>query len=76
MKSQLIPNRVKVLALLLGACTILVYLPALNLGFVNWDDNLYIYENPNVLSLNSHFVQWAFTTFQVGNWHPLTWLSY
>jgi tetratricopeptide (TPR) repeat protein len=52
-----------------------VYLPALNLGFVNWDDNEYVYENPSILVLNSRFFQWAFTTFQAGNWHPMTWLS-
>ncbi len=75
MKSHLIPKRVIRLALLIGVCAILVYLPALNLGFVNWDDNVYIYENPHILRLNSSFVQWAFTTFHFGNWHPMTWLS-
>jgi tetratricopeptide (TPR) repeat protein len=75
MKSNTIPKHKMALALFLGACTILSYLPALNLGFVNWDDNLYVYENRNILLLNSRFIQWAFTTFQTGNWHPLTWLS-
>ena len=75
MQSHLIPKRVAFLALLIGSCAILVYLPALDLGFVNWDDNLYVYENRSILLLNSRFVQWAFTTFQTGNWHPLTWLS-
>jgi len=75
MQSHLIPKRVMLLALLIGSCAVLVYLPALNLGFVNWDDDNYVYENRNILLLNSRFVQWAFTTFQCGNWHPLTWLS-
>ncbi len=64
------------LALLIGACAILVYLPALNLGFVDWDDNKYVYDNPHILTLTSGFIRWAFTTVEVGgNWHPLTWLS-
>ena len=65
------------LALLIGACAVLVYLPALNLGFVNyWDDDKYVYDNPHILTLTSSFFRWAFTTFEVGgNWHPLTWLS-
>jgi len=75
MKASAIPERVKVLALFLGACAILSYLPALNLGFVNWDDNIYVYENSSILSPNSRFVQWAFTTFRCGNWHPMTWLT-
>jgi tetratricopeptide (TPR) repeat protein len=76
MQSHLIPKRVALLSLLIGACAILVYLPALNLGFVNWDDDKYVYENPHILTLSSSFLRWAFTTFEVGgNWHPLTWLS-
>ena len=64
------------LALLIGACAVLVYLPALNLGFVDWDDNKYVYDNPHILTLTSGFIRWAFTTVEVGgNWHPLTWLS-
>jgi tetratricopeptide (TPR) repeat protein len=75
MKSNAVPKHMMVLALFLGACTILSYFPALNLGFVNWDDNEYIYENSHILRLTSSFVQWAFTTFHLGNWHPMTWLS-
>jgi len=76
MQSHLIPKRVTLLALLIGACAILVYLPALNLGFVDWDDNNYVYDNPHILTLTSGFIRWAFTTVEVGgNWHPLTWLS-
>lgn len=64
------------MALLLGLCTMLTYLPALNLGFVNWDDNLYVYDNPHILSLTGGFFKWAFTNLEAGgNWHPLTWLS-
>lgn len=76
MQSHLIPKRVMLLALLIGACAMLVYLPALNLGFVDWDDNKYVYDNPHILTLTSGFIRWAFTTVEVGgNWHPLTWLS-
>lgn len=75
MKARIISGRVMALASLIGACTILAYLPALNLGFVNWDDDLYIYQNTHIISSDSRFIPWAFTTFQCGNWHPLTWLS-
>jgi len=75
MKLRFIPKRILALAFLLGACTILAYLPALNLGFVNWDDDEYVYKNSNLSVLNGRFIRWAFTTFQCGNWHPLTWFS-
>jgi tetratricopeptide (TPR) repeat protein len=75
MKPRLISKPIMALAILIGTCVLLVYLPTLNLGFVNWDDNEYVYENPRILVLNSGFIQWAFSTFQIGNWHPMTWLS-
>jgi protein O-mannosyl-transferase len=46
-------------------------------GFVNYDDDLNVYENPaveNGLSLNG--IVWAFTHAQVNNWIPLTTLSH
>ena len=75
MKQYVLSNRLITLALLLGVCTMLTYLPALNLGFVDWDDNIYVYDNSHILTLTSGFFRWAFTTLEGGNWHPLTWLS-
>ena len=56
--------------------TFLVYLPALQNNFVEWDDSLYVYDNPNIHSLNASFFKWAFSTFYASNWHPLTWISH
>jgi tetratricopeptide (TPR) repeat protein/uncharacterized membrane protein (DUF441 family) len=75
MKSSTLSKRLLMLGLALGLCTVIVYLPALNLGFVNWDDDEYVYKNSNIHSPNIGFVRWAFTTFHCGNWHPLTWFS-
>jgi len=45
-------------------------------GFVNYDDSLYVYENPEVArGLTSKGVLWAFTHVHAANWHPLTWIS-
>ena len=42
-----------------------------------FDDNRYVYENPMVQSgISLKGIAWAFTTFEFGNWHPLTWISY
>lgn len=56
--------------------TFMVYLPALDNDFVNWDDNAYVYENINIRSIDYNFVKWSFTNAKVGHWCPLTWLSF
>jgi tetratricopeptide (TPR) repeat protein len=71
----------KRLRLLLGLAifilTFAVHSPALRDGFVNYDDHRYITMNPRVQEgLNLENLAWAFTTFDVANWHPLTWLSH
>lgn len=62
--------------LIAAAITFLVYIPALSNGFVNWDDQRYVYENVLIRSLDLSFLKTIFTTIQVSNWHPLTMLSY
>jgi len=60
--------------LILG--TLLVFWQVHDFGFVNYDDNGYVYENSHVLNgLTGEGVIWAFTTNHMGYWHPLTWLS-
>jgi tetratricopeptide (TPR) repeat protein len=65
------------LAFSAAGITFVIFLKALQNGFVNWDDNLYVYGNVFIRSLDARFFRWAFTDFQTsGNWHPLTWLSH
>jgi protein O-mannosyl-transferase len=67
------------LALCLGliAVVFVCYSSVVRNQFVNFDDNLYIKENPHVNSgLTWETVKWAFTSYYVSNWHPLTWLSH
>ena len=56
--------------------TFAVYLVSLQNGFVEWDDNIYIVDNPYIRSLDLSFFQWAFFDFHASNWHPLTWISH
>ena len=45
--------------------------------FVNYDDNKYVYENPQVAQgLSARGIVWAFTAVHFNNWHPLTSLSH
>ncbi len=46
-------------------------------GFVNLDDQQYVYDNPLVLGgLSWRAAVRAFTEYRAANWHPLTWLSH
>jgi protein O-mannosyl-transferase len=65
-----------IFAAVVSLTTISVYLPALKNGFVNWDDDQYIYNNPHILLFNFNLLRWSFTEFYASNWHPLTWLSH
>jgi len=63
------------LALILS--TVAVFWQVRNFDFVNYDDNLYVYQNPHVLNgLTTDGAIWAFATPHVGNWLPLTWISF
>ena len=72
-----IETRTWVLSLLLAAATLALYYPVHHHPFVNYDDSVYVTANPHVQSgLDWDTVKWAFTTYDAGNWHPLTWLSH
>jgi tetratricopeptide (TPR) repeat protein len=65
------------LGVLLVVITFCLYIPAARYGFVNYDDEHYVYENPWVnqgLSIDS--AKWAFSAMYASNWHPLTWISH
>jgi protein O-mannosyl-transferase len=72
------PGRQKLLlSLLLIVATVALYYPVEGHPFVNYDDNVYVTENTHVTAgLHWVTVKWAFTVFEQGNWHPLTWLSH
>ena len=62
-------------ALVIGV--MLVFWPAIRNGFVDFDDPVYILENPHVQAgLNWRDLEWAFTTGHGANWHPITWMSH
>jgi tetratricopeptide (TPR) repeat protein len=68
--------RALVYVALIGA-TVGVYGQVCRFEFVNLDDDRYVTENAHVQAgLTIQNVQWAFTTGDVANWHPLTWVSY
>jgi protein O-mannosyl-transferase len=70
-------KRTLIICLLLATGTLALYSRAVHAGFLRYDDDRYVVENPHVRSgLHWSTVTWAFTTFEQANWHPLTWLSH
>lgn len=62
--------------LLLAVATVGAYARVCGNEFVNYDDDVYITQNPEVLGgLSWQATRWTLTTTHAGNRHPLTWLS-
>ncbi len=54
-----------------------VFGPTLQYDFVNYDDNMNVYQNAAIRhGLDADGIHWALTTRQGGLWAPVTWLSY
>ncbi len=65
------------LALLLAVATIVLYCPVRHHPFVNYDDGAYVTRNDHVKAgLNRQSIEWAMTSYDAANWHPVTWLSH
>jgi tetratricopeptide (TPR) repeat protein len=65
------------ICLALALATAAVFWQVCTYDFINYDDPLYVYENPNIQAgITLKAIKWAFSTGHTGNWHPLTWLSH
>jgi len=57
--------------------TFLAYEPVRHNDFVDYDDDIYVTNNPTVQTgLNVKSLMWAFSRPHIANWHPLTLLSH
>ncbi len=76
--TTLSPQRRKQLfCFLLALITCVTFWPVVHNGFIEYDDDNYIFENPVVSAGLSWFgIGWAFIGVHSANWHPLTWLSH
>ncbi len=72
-------NRDAILAwavpLAVGLLTFLTFVPALHNGFVSWDDRANFVENPHYRGLGPTQLAWMWTTFRLGHYVPLTWMT-
>ncbi len=61
---------------LVAAVTFGVFSPTLSFDFVNWDDNLYVYQNPRLHPLIFQNILWLFTHPYFLSWTPIALLSH
>jgi protein O-mannosyl-transferase len=61
---------------LVALITVIVFSPAFRNGFVNWDDLETIVENDNFRGFTWSHLRWMFTTFHLGHYQPLSWLTF
>jgi protein O-mannosyl-transferase len=62
--------------LLIAACAVIAFYPVLQNGFVNWDDDQNLLENPFYRGLHWTNIRWMFTTFHMGHYQPFSWLTF
>jgi tetratricopeptide (TPR) repeat protein len=73
----LLRSRASLLATALCALVLWTFFPAVHGDFVGYDDPDYVTANARVRQgLTWSNVEWAFQSSDLGNWHPLTWLSH
>lgn len=72
------PDRATLLSLLLlTVLTLAVFHGVAGNDFIDYDDLIYVVQNPRVNSgLSLDNVAWAFGSGYAANWHPVTWISH
>ena len=71
------PQRGWLWATLLAAVTLALFAPVRNFGFVNFDDDVFVFANDMVCrGFTWEGVKWAFLSADIDYWRPLSWLSH
>jgi protein O-mannosyl-transferase len=60
----------------IAVVTCAAFFPALLNDFVNWDDDKILVDNPYYRGFGWNQLKWMFTTFHMGHYQPLSWLSF
>lgn len=62
-------------AVAVSLATALCLLPGVFGGFLTWDDQSNFTKNPEYRGLSWHHLHWMWTTFHMGHYQPLTWMT-
>jgi protein O-mannosyl-transferase len=65
----------RLLPLLVGLAAFVAFLPTLDGGFLDWDDDRNFLWNTEYRGLGPGELRWMFTTTLMGHYIPVTWLS-
>src|SRR5437867_604660 len=60
---------------LVALVTFTAFWPALQNQFVDWDDSKNFVDNPQYRGLAGTHLRWMWTTFHMGHYAPLTWMT-
>ena len=63
-------------AVVVAAAALATFAPTLGHGFVNWDDDAYVYANPMIHPLTTRTVEWIVSHFYYYAYIPVTLLSH
>lgn len=70
-------HRTTAIVLALVAVVFGVFFRTLESGFLRWDDDINVFENPHVQGLTAENLRWMFTDFeQAIRYKPLSWLAW
>ncbi|MFA6319238.1 MAG: hypothetical protein WC943_17630, partial [Elusimicrobiota bacterium] len=62
-------------AVLTSGVVFAAFIPALSAGFVNWDDDMWLVDNPHFRGLSWSHLSWMFGGLWVGTYQPLSWVT-
>jgi len=63
------------LTVVVATMTFLAFVPCLHNQFLAWDDDRNFVSNPDFRGLGWDQLQWMFSTFHMGHYQPVTWLT-
>ena len=75
-RSALKSHSIGLIAILIGLVTLAVFLPAIHGGFVNWDDDVNLVNNPDFRGFTWNHLAWMWTNHLGAHYIPLTWMSF
>ena len=65
----------RIVPVVIALVTFVVFIPALRAGFVSWDDDKNFLANPNYRGLGLTQLRWMWSTFLLGHYVPLSWMT-
>jgi hypothetical protein len=74
--TSLLPRRLLLISAAIGIATFLVFLPSTENGFVSWDDDVYVTDNPRVQHPSAENLAWFFRHAYFRSYTPLTFASH